>query len=171
VILGVTYAQFVGAMGVGILAGNGSPPLPDMQGRFDYSLSVGANSLSKSGPGQNGWLTLSALGHEPYFWNIVPSHAAGLSADGAAFVTTGLAKRYKLSAFEFTPYWGPTLYQSRLGNWSRRDAIQFRTGIDVSIRMTDDASMFMGMYHISNAGISSKSAGIDVTHLGFRMTW
>ncbi len=169
--LGLTYAQFVGATGLAIVTRNGTPAETAFMGRYDISLTTGANRKAKSGPGQKGWLTLTAKSHDPIFGNIIPVYAMGISVDGAAFATAGIGKRFHAGELEIVPFWGPTLYQSDLSSFEEKDLIQFRTGLDISYPIGDATYIVGGFYHISNAKITSHSAGIDVFHFGFQMVF
>ncbi len=166
-LLGATYAQFVGAIGFAILMGSGNGHDPSLSGYKDLSVSLGATAHHKSGPGKNGFLTATIASHDLIFDRFTPIYAVGMSMDGAAFTSVGIGKRFSLLGFDVLPHFSPTLYQSRLlGEFSTKELIQFRTGIDISYAFNESMSFGAGFYHISNAGISTRSAGIDVTHIG-----
>ncbi len=169
--LGLTYAQFVGATGLAIVTRNGTPAETTFVGRHDISVTIGANRKSKSGPGQNGWLTITAKSYDPLPWNIIPVYAVGVSIDGAGFATAGIGKRFNADKLEIVPFWGPALYQRSLSSFDRKDLIQFRTGLDISYPIGDRSKVVGGFYHISNAKITSQSAGIDVFHIGLQMVF
>lgn len=170
--LGLTYAQFVGVIGTSIILGPTEPTDLAHFGKRDVIVSFGANSANKSGPGQSGFVTATLMPHDLLFERFTPIYAVGVSVDGALFTSAGIGKRFNFFGIDVTPHWSPTLYQRDISKgFSQKELLQFRTGFDISYRLSDNFSFNGGFYHISNAGITSKSAGIDVTHIGFKLTF
>jgi hypothetical protein len=92
-----------------------------------------------------------------------------VSVDGAAYVTAAVRKDYRLGPVQITPYIGPALYQSHLGTrFASKELLQFRTGFDVFVPVSNRLSFGLGFYHMSNANITNASAGLDVTRLGLQ---
>ena len=163
---GLTYAQFVATIGLSMLGLPGSDVSVN-ENQFRYQFTLGANAQNKSGPGQDGFVTITALSNQKLPLNLFPMYAVGASVDGAVFVNASIAKNFDVAGLTITPHFGPVLYQSDVGNgFSSKELIQFRTGFQVSREINDQLSFVAGFYHISNASLTSKSAGIDVTHFG-----
>jgi hypothetical protein len=168
-ILGLSYAQFVGIIGTTILFGPTETPNLDHVGKRDVVVTFGTNATSKSGPGHDGFVTATLKPYDLSFGRFTPIYAIGVSVDGAIFASAGIGKRFDFFGAEIVPHWSPTLYQRNIENgFSQSELIQFRTGFDISFEVMKDFYVNGGFYHISNAGITSKSAGIDVSHLGMK---
>lgn len=183
-VLGLTYATYV-ALTVGAMAllpsdehtKDGAAPQrahsangedlkgsPDAGGRWLFS--YGMNNPRKTSPGTDGFLSAEYWPAEPLLWKLKPIYGVGVSTDGAAYITAATRRDFKLGPVTLSPYTGPVLYQSKMGsNWEGRELIQFRTGIDVVIPLTDALSLGAGFYHISNAGLTTRSAEIDVSRI------
>jgi len=183
-VLGLTYATYV-ALTVGAMAllpsdedakqeaaaksttaasgeASQAPAAPSGTWLFSY----GMNNPNQTSPGKDGFFSAEYWPTEPLFWKLKSIYGAGVSTDGAAYVTAATRRDFKVGPVMITPYTGPILYQSKLGsNWEGRELIQFRTGIDVVIPLTDALSVGAGFYHISNAGLTRRSAEIDVSRI------
>jgi hypothetical protein len=160
-LLGLTYAEFVAVVGGSMLAF--TPPEHPANKDSKYIVSVGTNAKDKTPVGQDGFVTIESRPSEEILWSLKPLYVAGLSVDGAGFAGVGVRKDYRWKDFQVTPFTGPVLYQQSLRNFESNQLLQFRTGFDVLYNVTPDVGVGVGVYHISNAGITSASAGIDVT--------
>lgn len=160
-LLGLTYAEFVAVVGGSMLAFDA----PDHPANKDtrYLVTVGTNAKHKAPVGQDGFLTVEARPAEEIRWGLKPLYVAGLSVDGAGFAGLGVRKDYRWKDMQITPFTGPVIYQQSLSNFEAKQLLQFRTGFDIIYNVTPAIGMGVGVYHISNAGITSGSAGIDVT--------
>lgn len=183
-VLGLTYATYV-ALTVGAMAflpsdeqaGNeaggkdrtathseGLKAPADASGTWLFS--YGMNNPNKTSPGKDGFWSAEYWPSAPLFWKLKPIYGVGVSSDGAAYVTAATRRDFKVGPIMITPYTGPILYQSDPGSkWEGRELIQFRTGIDVVIPVTNALSVGAGFYHISNAGLTTRSAEIDVSRI------
>lgn len=183
-VLGLTYATYV-ALTVGAMAFFPSDEHANKEGATKgvssadgealqapagvagkWLFSYGMNNPHKTSPGKDGFLSAEYWPDDPLFWKLKPIYGVGVSTDGAAYVTAATRRDFKVGPVMITPYTGPILYQSKLGsNWEGRELIQFRTGIDVVIPVTNALSIGAGFYHISNAGLTNRSAEIDVSRI------
>lgn len=162
-LLGLTYAQFVAVVGGGMLAFDPSEH-PATQNTH-VLITLGQNAEDKSPVGQDGFLTIEGRPAREIGWGFKPVYSLGLSVDGAGFVGYGVRKDYRWGNVQLTPFFGPALYQKEAGRFEAKELMQFRTGFDVIYNLTPSVGLGFGMYHISNAGLTSVSAGIDVTRL------
>lgn len=160
-LLGLTYAQFVAIVGGGMLVFDPADHPESLNTHL--VISVGQNAKNKSPVGQNGFLTIEGRPSREIAWGFKPVYSMGLSVDGAGFVGYGVRKDYRWGDLQLTPFFGPVLYQQQIGRFEAKQLVQFRTGFDVIYNVTPSVGMGLGMYHISNAGLTSESAGIDVT--------
>ena len=129
----------------------------------DWLLSYGRNDPKKGTPGTDGFLSIENRPDAKVFWNFKPAYALGVSVDGAAFTSVALRKDFKFGPIQVTPYIGPALYQSDVfRHFKSSEIVQFRTGFDILLKARSNLMFGLGTYHISNAGITNGTAGIDV---------
>lgn len=162
----LTYAEFVVATGAAIFFGTADPqPKPANTSR-DVVLTFGTAVQRGAAPGEV-FLT-ATLRPDTVIWNEYSAiYAAGLSDEGAAFVSAGFGKRLAIGPFEVVPFIGPALYQKDLRDgFSETELLQFRTGFDVSTTLGKNLTVTGGFYHLSNMQINADSADIDVAHAG-----
>lgn len=166
-LLGLTYMQFVAAtIGLGTALPQGNLPPADSLDR--WRIALGANIAEGPGPGADGVLTIDRLSGTPIWRELQPFWGFGVSVDGAVFVSFGLQRDFRLGNVTITPYFAPTLYQSDLGGEFRSaELLQFRTGVEISYSFSDQMRAGVGVYHMSNAGITSGSADLDVAYAAF----
>lgn len=169
-LLGMTYAQFVAALGGGMLAFE--PPVVPESNQSHWMVSVGTNDKDKAPVGQDGFLDLELHPAQEWAWGFKPVYAVGVSVDGAAYASVGVRKDYRWGKFQFTPFIGPALYQQDLGgSFESEQLLQFRSGFTFSVDVTPNARLGLGMYHISNAQITEQSAEIDVTRVTLQIRY
>ena len=88
---------------------------------------------------------------------------------GAALATWGVHASFALGPVEVTPHFGVGLYQSGQGGAGRgKELLQFRSGIDAFLPLTDRTALGLGIVHVSNARITSRSANLDIVRLSLR---
>lgn len=153
----IPYAPLITATILGILGPPEKNPVEETD-KYDIGIRVGRNEPEKHGPGKNGILSLEVASRRPLFYGIKPCAALGLG-DGAAYATACLAKPYHFGAFTLTPSFGPTLFVSGRGT---SELLQFRTSVELQVKLQKDWKAGVGFYHISNGNIAKHSAGIDV---------
>jgi hypothetical protein len=163
---GLTYAVYVAIVGGSMIAFDPPPATPSVTGTPPslWQLSLGRNDPKKGTVGQDGIFTLEYRPETEIGWRFKPLYVVGASVDGAGYVGVGVRKDYTLGPVQVTPFIGPVLYQSQLGNtFNSKELIQFRTGFDVLLPISKEFSAGMGYYHVSNAALTGSSAGLDVT--------
>ena len=168
-ILGLSYAEFVAIIGGSMLAFDPADHPANQDNR--YLVTAGTNAKHKTPVGQDGFLAVEVRPSEEIRWGLKPVYVAGLSVDGAGFAGYGVRKDYHWKNVQITPFTGPVIYQRSLSNFEANQLLQFRTGFDVIYNFTPDVGLGMGVYHISNAGITSASAGIDVTRFTLQIKY
>ena len=166
-LFGINYAMFVGLVGGGMIAFE--PPAHPPQEKTDWLMTVGTNSPRKAPVGQDGFLTVESRPRNELAWGFKPVYAVGLSVDGGAFATVGVRKDYHFGNLQLTQFFGPALYQSELGtDFKAKELVQFRTGFDFIYNINPKLGIGAGFYHISNAKLTTESAGVDVTRLSIQ---
>lgn len=163
--LGRTYAELVvGVLGL-IYFGE---PAPVDDGRQGMSITLGANSTHKDGPGQDAILALTAYGADHVWEKFTPVYGFGASSDGAVYASFGLGKQINVLGGTLTPFSEPAIYQRDISDgFDGKALFQFRTGVDLSFPIGEKTALTAGWYHMSNMKLTDRSAGIDVTHAGF----
>jgi len=170
--LGLTYAEFVGVVITTILVGGEADrPTPSDQNN-DYSVAVttSLDAQSSGASDESTQITASYIGHSLLLDRYEPMLTSGVSEDGLFYVSGGVSTAFQLANFELRPHFGPVFYQSSLsGAFELEEALQFKTGYDLSYRFTDRFSLTAGFHHLSNAQITPESADLDITHLGLKL--
>ena len=99
-----------------------------------------------------------------------PVFAASLSSGGAGFVSAGLRQDYRLGPLQVTPHFSVAAWHSGQHGVETRELLQFRTGLDLYLSLTERTALGLGFYHLSNAqltrSITPFSADVDVFRLG-----
>ena len=172
-VLGLTYAAYVALVGGSMIAFDAPREAPGTMpswltavGRTDpQGGAVTARQAARSTAVDIEWRP-DTLGALPLPWGLKPVAAAGAFSDGGAWLGLGVRKDFRVGPVGMTPYTGPVLYQSRLGDGARgNEWLQFRTGFDVWMPVGSAMRLGIGHYHLSNAQITKGSADTDVWRL------
>lgn len=94
-----------------------------------------------------------------------PIYSFSVTERGGILGGAGLMGDYRLGAVRITPNFSLVLFQDGSGGFDSRELIQFRTGIDLLVPLTPATSVGLGYFHVSNAGITRRSADMDVVRL------
>jgi hypothetical protein len=167
---GLTYAMYVAIVGGTLIAVNPAPEATTagVPAQNDWLFSYGRQDPDKKPVGEDGFLSVEYRPAHEIGWRFKPLYALGVSVDGAAYVSAAVRKDYRLGPVQITPYIGPALYQSKLGRFASKELLQFRTGFDVLVPLTNKVSVGLGYYHMSNAKITNASAGLDITRVSLQ---
>lgn len=115
---------------------------------------------------RGGFLTVEQRPDREIWSALSPVYSFAISGKGAGYVAAGLRADVPLGQWLLTPHFSLAFYQDGEGGFDSRELIQFRTGFDVFVPVTRQVSMGLGYYHMSNAGLTRKSADLDVLRLG-----
>lgn len=96
---------------------------------------------------------------------IKPVYSFAVSREGAMLGAVGLYGGFRLGPVEITPHFSVGLYQDGIGGFDAKELLQFRSGIDALVPLSDTVSLGLGIYHVSNADITRRSADLDVARL------
>lgn len=143
------------------LALSAPPALAD--DRTAYLLSVGPD-LGSSGS-RDPVVTGEVRSGRALWAGFRPLYSFSVTEDGGVLGGVGLFGDYRLGAAQITPNFSVALFQDGRGGFESRELLQFRTGIDVMFPVTTNMSVGVGYFHVSNAGITNRSADIDVVRL------
>lgn len=157
---GLTYAAFVAGIGLSMVFGPADPAAP----QFSRALSLGSTRVAGASWDEN-FVTLTQMGDQTVWNRFHPIYALGLSDQGTAFLSAGLARRLTVFGVKVVAYTGPALYFDKNNN----DLLQFRTGFDISQNLSETLDLTAGFYHISNGQANAASADVDVAQLGLRL--
>lgn len=151
----ITYAMFVAATVGGLTLAPAEPPSP----LDEWEVRAGANRPAKDGPGKSGVASLEWQSGRPWVWGLRPCGAIG-AGENLLYATACVSKPVPLGQrFTLVPSFGPTLLTTGNGT---AELLQFRTSIQLQVKLQGDWRAGVGMYHISNASITKKSAGMDI---------
>lgn len=164
----LTYAQYV-ALTLGSMA---LPPQNiDPSILPNTTITAGWNSNNEGRGGHVPILSFEHLSKQDLIYGLRPIFAAGISPKGLAYLSPGIRKEFMFGSLRITPNFGPALFTSDLRAPSASETIQFRTGIDISYRVTERTYAGLGFYHMSNAGLTKRSAGVDAYTLSLSHHW
>ena len=112
-----------------------------------------------------GYATFEYRSAQRIWRGLRPIYAFSVSREGAILGTAGVHAVFRLGAVEVTPHFGIGLWQDGRGGFDSRELIQFRSGIDAFLPLSPAVSVGLGIYHVSNAGLTNRSADLDVVRL------
>jgi hypothetical protein len=115
-----------------------------------------------------GYATLEYRSDRRLWLGLRPLYSFSVSREGAILGTAGVHAVFRLGPVDITPHFGIGLWQDGSGGFESRELIQFRTGIDALLPLSPAVSVGLGIYHVSNAGITSRSADLDVVRLALQ---
>ena len=94
-----------------------------------------------------------------------PIYSFSVSRKGGIMGGVGVFGVIPLGPVEVTPHFSLGLWQDGSGGFDADELIQFRSGIDFFVPVSANARVGLGIYHVSNAGITNRSADQDVVRL------
>ena len=170
--LDLTYGVFAGLVGASLLF---LPPTEPMRagdpprGAVAFSLGPEVDARGGRRLSQN-FATLEYLPESRAPFGTRPVYAAALSSDGAGFVSAGLRHDYRLGPLQVTPHFSVAAWHSGQHGFETRELLQFRTGLDLYLSVTENTAVGLGFYHLSNGqltrSITPFSADVDVVRIG-----
>jgi len=99
--------------------------------------------------------------------SLYPVWSVSANRRGAALVTFGVHANLSLGAVEVTPHFGVGLYSGGQGIGGK-ELLQFRSGIDAFVPLSETTAIGLGIVHVSNARITDRSANLDILRLSVR---
>ncbi|MGY6409967.1 MAG: hypothetical protein ACXIUV_02905 [Alkalilacustris sp.] len=100
-----------------------------------------------------------------------PIYSFSVSRRGGVMGGVGVHGVIPLGGLGITPHFSLGLWQDGRGGFEARELIQFRSGIDLFVPVSARARVGLGYYHVSNAGITRRSADQDVIRLAVLWTY
>ena len=89
------------------------------------------------------------------------------TSDSAAYVYAGLRMDIPLGKrFYFTPAFAPGLYHDGDGK-DLGHTVEFRSAVELSYRLKNQARVGVSVYHLSNASLSDSNEGTEVVTLHY----
>jgi hypothetical protein len=140
----------------------------------DRPVTAGAGALVSFGPDfgagsgrawREGFATFEYRSDRRLWRGLRPIYGFAASGQGAVYGTVGLHGAFSLGPVEVTPHFSVGLFQDGRGGFDSRELLQFRSGIDAFLPVGRNAALGLGIYHVSNARITSRSANLDVVRL------
>jgi hypothetical protein len=100
-------------------------------------------------------------------WKLVPGVGATLAEGGAAYGYAALHYDFELGRSWFvTPVVGAGYFRNT-GTLDLGHVVQFKTGLEVSVRVAGRYRVGLQAYHLSNASLSDDNPGTEVLELVF----
>lgn len=166
---GVTYAVYVATIAASAMflkPGEDARQYDAPNGSWMVSLGEQVRDISRTG--QVAVVDLEYRTEQEWFLGLKPGYGVAVAEDGSLWANMSLRKDFYVGKLRLTPFFGPALYQSDLGNFETDELIQFRTGFDISYETASNFQITGGFYHISNAMLTDMSAEVDVVRVGMR---
>jgi len=117
---------------------------------------------------QAGLTTIEYRARQPVVHGLRPVYALAASRRGAVLASAGLHASFFLGPVEITPHFSVGIYHGGPDGQGSKERLQFRTGVDAFLPIGEDLSLGFGVYHVSNARITSASANLDVARVSLR---
>lgn len=161
---GLALAGLVAAGALGLPAGAAAQEQGSVLLSFGPDLGFGGRRAWREGV-----LTGEYRSASPALWGLRPVYSFAASRQGAVLLGAGLHGRLGLGPVALTPHFSLGLYQDGRGGFDARELVQFRSGVDLLVPLGPRMSVGLGYYHVSNAGITRRSADLDVVRLA--LSW
>jgi hypothetical protein len=92
---------------------------------------------------------------------LIPTLGVAMNSDGGYWAYAGV-----LYDWDFSPKWTltPSFAVAGYEDGAGRDlgyGMEFRTGLDLAYRLSDDSRLALGIYHMSNADIADDNPGSE----------
>lgn len=129
---------------------------------FSYGPDYGAGSARAW---RDGFATFELRSDRRLWQGLRPIYSFAASGQGAIYGAVGLHGAFSLGPVEITPHLSVGLFQDGRGGFEARELLQFRSGIDAFLPLGPNTALGLGIYHVSNAGITRRSADLDVVRL------
>ena len=100
------------------------------------------------------------LNRNTFLGNLSPITGALITSDNASYFYTGIQAHYKLGALNFTPSFTPGYYNQGDGK-DLGHALEFKSEVQLSLELPDDAQLGFSYNHLSNASLGSKNPGAN----------
>jgi hypothetical protein len=100
-------------------------------------------------------------------WKLIPGVGVTFAEGGAAYGYAALHYDFQLGRGWFvTPVIGAGYFRNT-GTLDLGHAVQFKTGLEISVRLADRYRLGLQGYHLSNASLSEDNPGTEVLELVF----
>ena len=100
------------------------------------------------------------LNRDTFLGNLSPITGAIITADNATYFYTGVQANYKLGSLNLTPSFTPGYYNQGDGK-DLGHALEFKSEVQLSLELPDDAQLGFSYNHLSNASLGSKNPGAN----------
>lgn len=160
------------ALALALLAGLGPAaaqdrPEPRSMDRPGPALlfSVGPDfGAGRSRAWREGFASLERRSDTPLRFGLRPLQSVSVGRHGAVLATVGVHAVWRVGPVTVTPHFGPGLYHGG-GRFDAKELLQFRSGVDVFLPLTERTAIGLGIVHVSNARITRRSANLDIVRL------
>jgi lipid A 3-O-deacylase len=96
----------------------------------------------------------------PVAYGLRPIVGASVLQDGGNYIFGGARYEYNLTErWQIAPSFAAGIYSA--GSIDLGGPLEFRSGLDVSRRISPDLSVALGFYHLSNGGLYSLNGGSE----------
>ena len=101
------------------------------------------------------------LYRESFLGTLHPVTGVMVNTDYAIYVYSGFQTTYKLGTLNITPSFTPGLYGEGDDSKDLGHVINFKTEIQLSLKISDDSELAFSYNHISNANLGESNPGVN----------
>ena len=106
------------------------------------------------------------LFRDSFLGKISPITGGFLTEKGAFYLYTGAQANYDVGIFTVTPSFAPGYYNYGDGK-DLGSALEFKSGVQISLNLSDSTEFGMSYNHISNASLGEKNPGANSYMINF----
>lgn len=97
----------------------------------------------------------------PRAFELRPVLGVAVNSDKGGYVLAGLRRDFDVSErWILTPHFGVTLFEEGDGK-DLGHAVEFRSGVELAVRLGDRSRFGVSFYHLSNAGLDETNPGSE----------
>ncbi len=131
------------------------------------TVNVGAGQVLDSGGGAEGGVELA---FSPLWLGIAPAVGGSVSDYGSSYAYLGLRRDFAVGTrLSLTPFTGAGVYHQGEG-LNLGGSTQFRSGLEMAVRLRARDRLSLSFYHLSNAGLERPNPGTESVVLGYSFT-
>ena len=128
------------------------------------TVNLGAGQVLDSGGGAEGGVEVAL----PPFWlGIAPTLGGTVTDYGSSYAYFGFRREFWAGdRFSVTPFTGAGAYHRGNGT-NLGGSLQFRSGLELALRLGASQRVSVSLYHLSNAGLERPNPGTESLILGY----
>jgi lipid A 3-O-deacylase len=140
---------------------------PAAAGPRTLTVNVGSGQVLDSGGGAEGGVELA---FSDFWLGIAPTLGGLVSDTGSSYAYFGFRRDFAVGTrLSLTPFTGAGAYRQGDGV-NLGGSTQFRSGLEIGLRLRQRDRLSLSLYHLSNAGLQRPNPGTESVVLGYSFT-